>query len=179
MMTEQLHRQLVIAGYKVAILNAANYEKVWGQEVATVGGVYDPVTGALRREAHARAMSSLAKHICDEHKCALVIRQRLVARKASLDGEYAQWDGQQRYISVVQGGVGRRYSFSGSTHGISVELFAIAADGSLALHTFGGASLLYQMNLHETRNEIRSDLFSNDKEIADGVRLALEPLRAQ
>lgn len=175
-MTEQLHRQLIASGYKVAILNTANYEEIWGEEVAAVGGIYDSATGALRHEAYAAAMSSLGKRICDELKCALVVRQRLIARKATLDGKMAQWDGQQRFMPVSQEGAGGAYSFFGSTYGISVELTAIAGDGLLVFRTYGGASLPYQANIYEARHEIRPDLFFSDKEIADGVRIALEPL---
>ena len=176
MLAKQLHRQLTAAGYKAAILDATNYDELWREEVAAVGGIYDPVTGALRHEAYASATSALAKRICDELKCALVVRQRFLARKASLEGMMAQWDGQQRHIPVSQGGVSKTYSFSGSTYGISVELLAIAGDGAFAFRMYGGVSLPYQTNIHEVRNEIRPDLFSDDKEIADGVRIALGPL---
>jgi hypothetical protein len=175
LMTQQLHRQLVAAGYRVALLDAGNHDVVWGQEVAEVGGIYDPGSGALRSAAYAKALSSLARRLCDELKCALVIQQRLAVRDTKLSGSSAAWDGQRRRVPVV-GTYGDTLSFSGTGVGLSIELTALSADGSPAFHTFGGASLPYRADASHAQHALRADLFADDREIADGVRLALNPL---
>jgi len=175
MMTAQLHRQLRALGYRTALLDTANHAKVWAQEIEAVGGLFDPGTGAPRPGAHARALSSLARRICAEASCALVMQQRMVLREARLGGTKAEWDGQRRRVPVVGAGMDN-YSFSGQTGALSVELVVFTKDGEPAFRSYGGASLPYRLNAGKEGNEIRPDLFDNDEEIADGVRIALQPL---
>lgn len=177
LMTGQLHRQLATAGFKVAALAAANHDEIWRQEVAAVGGVYDPVTGKLKVQASAEASAKLAQRICAELKCALVLQPRLVLRKAELAGSKAEWDGQRRMLPV-KGGPDQMLSLSGTTTGLSVELIAVLADGMMAFRSYGGASLPYQVDTNRERSEVRPGLFSSDAEIADGVKIALQPLLA-
>jgi len=54
---------------------------------------------------------------------------------------------------------------------------AIASDGAPAFRTFGGAALPMHGDMDEAKQTLRKDLFANDAEIADGVRIALAPLR--
>lgn len=176
MLTEQLHRQLVAAGYRTALLEKANHDELWRQEVEAVGGVFDPATGARRNEAYAKAMASLARRVCAQTKCSLVIQHQLVLREAELRGRYAEWDGQRREIPLARANLDVR--FKGGSRALSVGVNAIMADGSPAFRTFGGASLPMQVDMDEAKQAMRKDLFNNDAEISDGVRIALAPLRA-
>lgn len=175
MLTEQLHRQLTAAGYRTALLEKANHEEVWKQEVEAVGGIFDPATGARRGEAYGKAMSSLARRVCGQVKCTLVVQHQLVLRRTELKGRYAEWDGQRREIPLTR--ITADVRFSGSARSLSVMLNVIAANGGSAFRTFGGVTLPMQMDVDEAKQKIRTDLFANDAEIADGVRIALAPLR--
>jgi hypothetical protein len=174
-MAAQLGAQLQAAGYRVATLTRSNYSDIWSQEVAAVGGLFDQTTGASKAEAYALALSNLARRVCDEAKCAMVIQQRLVTRTAKLDGSIADWDGQSRSIPVKNART-REFRFSGTTKALSIELLAVMANGGMGFRTYGGASLPYQADIQESVNELRPNLFSNDQEVADGVRIALQPL---
>jgi hypothetical protein len=172
---QQLHRQLTEARYKVAVLNAENYATLWSEEVAAVGGIYDPTNGRLRPEAYGQAMSGLAQRIAADTMCALVLSHSLTLRTAKLSGKTAEWDGQHRRHPTTGGG-SFGMTFSGHTTGLSVELLAISAEGTIAFRSFGGVSLPYRTNLSTEQNELRPDLFSSDNEISEGVSLALAPL---
>lgn len=176
-MAAQLGAQLMAAGYRAAMLPASNYNEIWQQEIAAVGGIFDPATGASRPEAFTLAMGNLARRICAEAQCAMIIQQRLVERTATLNGFVADWDGQTRRIQT-RGALGQDYKFTGSTLAISVELVGVMADGGVGFRTYGGATLPFQTNVRESRNELRANLFQDDKEIADGVRISLQPLLA-
>jgi hypothetical protein len=176
MLTEQLHRQLVAAGYRTALLEQANHDHLWRQEVEAVGGIFDPATGARRNEAYARATASLAKRVCEQAKCSLVIQHQLVLRGAELRGRYAEWDGQRREIPLTRTTMDVR--FKGGARALSVGVNAITGDGAAAFRTFGGVTLPMQVDVDEAKQKMRTDLFNNDAEIADGVRIALAPLRA-
>ena len=171
----QLRTQLQAAGYRIAALDKANYELIWRQEVEAVGGIYDAATGAQRPGQHAQAMSSLARRVCQEANCALLLRYQLVVRRAELDGKTADWDGQRRPI-LISGAAGQEYRSSGTTDAVSLELLAMSADGSVAFKSYAGASLPYRNNAFKEKLELRDDLFQNDAEIADAVRLALAPV---
>jgi len=170
---KELHRQLQAAGYKLAMLEQNNYNALWSEEIAAVGGIYDPATGALREAQFAQALSSLVRRVSSETKAVLVLRPRLVLRSAQLSGASANWDGQQRRVPVVGGEGG---SNSGNTLGLSVELIAFAANGEPAWRTYGGASLPYRVNLYTEKNEVRTDLFDNENELAQAVALTLAPI---
>lgn len=175
LMATQLGSQLLAAGYRVAMLPDSNYNEIWKQEVDAVGGIFDQVSGALKSESYTLAMSHLASRVCMETKCAMIIKQKLVDRTATINGAVADWDGTSRRIPL-KNALGESWKFNGTTTGISVELTAVMADGAIGFRMYGGASLMFQTNVLDAVNEPRPGLFQDDKEIADGVRVALQPL---
>lgn len=174
-LNRQLTTQLQSAGYQVSTFDRQRYNELWSQEVAAVGGIFDAQTGAAKPQAHAVALSRLARRICSDGQCALLLHPRIVRRSATLKGSVAEWDGQRKEIPL-KGNGSRDYRFTGNTLGLSVELVALTADGKLGFRTFGGISLPYQSDVHEKRSELRTDLFSDDRDVASGVRIVLEPL---
>jgi hypothetical protein len=63
MLLNQLHRQLVAAGYKAALLDEANHDLLWRQEVEAVDGIYDAVSGRLRTEPYGKALSAVNQQL--------------------------------------------------------------------------------------------------------------------
>lgn len=172
---EQMRKQLTGAGYRVKGLDTANYDVIWSQEVAQVGGIYDPASGALRTEAYARALNVLAQRVATDSGAALVIKPALVLREAKLSGTTAEWDG-QRKTPPLKKTYGATYRVDGSTTGISIELLALGADGRVAFKTLGGVTLPYRGDAWDGSSTLRDDLFADDTEIAEGLRIALRPL---
>lgn len=170
----QLDAQLRAAGYRVLAVDAANFEGLWNSEVQVEGGPYDPRTGKPRPEVLARIWVSLARRIGEQTHCALVLDYRLVPRSAVMSGHKAGWDGVVRNISFKRGD--ERYDMSGNASALSVELLGFSPDGELLLRQFGGTSLFYRINTIDRREEMRPDLFLDDAETAEGVRVALDPL---
>lgn len=172
---DQLSAQLTSAGYRVAPLDEARHQALWTQVVAEVGGLYDPETGTAIPKARAQADSKLAQHICAEMKCAMLIQAELVRRQAKLSGTWAEWDGQRRPISTM-GTNDRPYTFSGSAPSISVEVRATMANGNMGFRTHGGVALPHVPDVKRVRTVLRTDLFEDDRDIASGLQVALEPL---
>lgn len=171
----QLHRQLKVAGYKVAGMEQSNYEIIWAQEIDAVGGIYDPATGKMKRGEYVQARARLIQRVGDSTQAALVVAPYLVLRKAELSGASAQWDGQQRRVPISNS-AGRDYRSDGTTLALSVRLETFAGSSEPLAITYGGASMVYSVNIQAARNEARGDLFANDKELGEGVALALSPL---
>jgi hypothetical protein len=172
---DQLRQQLNAAGYKVVALHQDSYDTIWEQEVAEVGGIFDATTGALRRREYALAIGHLVQRVSIETKAAMVLEPQLVLRRAEVSGVSAVWDGQQRR-GMSRGAAGDEVRSNGTTLGLSVGLRMFASSGEFVLNTHGGASLPYRINLQTSSNEVRPDLFADDKEITDAVALALSPL---
>lgn len=170
----QIDAQLRAAGYRVMALDDANFLDLWKSEVEVEGAPYDPITGKPRPEVMARIFISLARRIGEQTHCALVLDYQLIPRNAVLSGHKAIWDGVVRDISFKRGD--ERYDMSGTTSALSVELLGFSPSGELLLRQFGGTSLFYRINTIDRRAEIRPDLFLNDTDTAEGVRVALRPL---
>lgn len=175
---EEHNRQLRAAGYKVLILDQNSYDSIWNEEVEEVGGIYDKRTGTLQRQAYFQALGHLVQRVSSETG-ALVLRSQLVLRTAELSGVSAVWDGQQRRVPT-KGAGDDTVRHDGKSWGLSVGISMFTPSGELVLSTHGGASLVFRLNLQTQRNEVRPDLFSNEKDVAEAVSLALLPFqRAQ
>ena len=175
LVTEQLHRQLIGAGYKVVALDDANYEVIWTQEIQAVGGIYDSKTGALKTQAYAQALAALTRRVALDTRCAMVLKPALVMRQARLSGIGADWDGQRRPVPQVRN-YGAESRYDGSIPAISIELLGLASNGNVAFKTLGGISLPYRADSLGARFEVRPDLFADATETASGVYIALAPL---
>ena len=127
----QLYAQLQRANYKVALLDEKNYVETWGQEVAAVGGIYDPHSGWFRPDAYARALSSLVKRITAEVDCSMVLAPRFVLQSAKVSHSSASWDGVTRAEhekdEVLMSNL--KYEYDGTAAGLSLELMAFNDKG--------------------------------------------------
>jgi hypothetical protein len=172
---QQLYKQLTAAGYKVKALELSSASEVWKEEVTKVGGIYNPVTGKLRSAAQDKAMAGFAARVCEELKCGLLLWHKLVPRRATVDGFEATWDGQQRAVPRKNETM-MLYRLDGGYAAISVELIGRNMTGSEVFRTYGGVSLSMFFDESTRKLQPRTDLFSNDTEVAQGVQAALMPV---
>jgi hypothetical protein len=175
MLLQALHSELASAGFRTALLNKANYETIWAQEIEAVGGIYDSTTGNLKPIERALAITALTKRLAQETSASLVITPRLILRKAELSGTKASWDG--RLVLIPTRGTFGGSSFSsGTTTAVSVQLIALAHDGALAFNTFGGVTLPYAINFVTEKLELRENIFSSKADLSKAAEIALGPL---
>lgn len=182
MLEAQLKRQLAAAGYRTATVDAADYQAVEDSEAAALGehpkGKLIPASGV----AKAHALARLAQIARTESHCDMLIRARIVLRKARLDAQYAEWDGRRRGV-LFEGvpDLGRRRvisaGLSGTTNALSVELVAFDGSGARDFITHGGVVLPLIWNLERKSSSVRTDLFQDDTDVADGLQVALAPMR--
>jgi hypothetical protein len=178
LLLDALHSQLTAAGFKTALLEKANYETVWAQEVDAVGGIFDAKTGAPKNAQRAEAMMALAVRLARETSAALVVFPRLVTRQAELSGTKAYWDGRLELLQT-SGTFGGSASSRGTITAVSVQLIAMSGNGSLAFSTFGGVTLPFIVNFVSEKPELRKNIFQLESDVIGGVRIALEPLLAK
>lgn len=160
----------------MATLTRSNYETLWAQHSTAVGGVFDPSTGAQRNEAYAQAVSTLARTVCEEAGCELLLIPKLARRLAVLEGTQAEWDGVRQPMRFKDHAPLSSYRATGTTPAISVNVLALSKTGAFAFRTYGGATLPFLTNVREAKAEPRADPFSDEQDLANAVRVALQPL---
>jgi hypothetical protein len=182
MLEAQLKRQLAAAGYRTATIDEADYQAVEDSEAAALGehpkGRLIPASGL----AKARALSRLAQIAKAESHCDMLIRARIILRKARLDAQYAEWDGRRRGIlfeGIPDLGRSRVISagLAGTTNALSVELVGVDGSGTRDFITHGGVVVPLIWNLERKSSSVRTDLFQDDTDVADGLQVALAPMR--
>lgn len=186
MLLAQLKSQLTSAGYRTAVLDYGDYQLLEADE-AVAGGELDKdgklVVGLLARQ---RALARLAKIAAESSHCDLVVRARFVFRRAPIvNSVYAQWDGARHGLkfedaTVIEDPEGRHVVFasmSGTAMALSVELMAYDAVGKLAFTTHGAVIVPYVTNINKTSTRWLDTLFESDSDVADGLRIALAPMR--
>lgn len=184
---QQLESQLAKAGFRVAVLDDADFKAL---EAKVSGSAAEAALGRIQNSTEAtrwRTYPVLARIAKDNSQCDMVVRARLVWRDASFDALVVDWDSQRRGVALEgaddvknrSGGnahIGRAW-MEGGTKAVSVELDAFDGTGNPAFTTFGGALVPWVWNMATRKARLRDDAFQGAGDIGDGVRLALEPLR--
>lgn len=175
LLTHHLAGQLAATGYRVATVGRENLSDLWKLHGESVGGLYDPITGAAKPDALAEARAAVIRNICADAGCALVVQPRLVLRLAQLKGSQAEWDGVRLPIPFTAGSA-RDYNSKGSVHAYSAQLTGRTASGEFAFRTQGGAALVHAVNIRHTKSERREDPFEVESDMARAATLTLAPL---
>lgn len=184
----QVQAQLAKAGYRTAVLGDDDFRAL---EAKVAGSASERMLGRLQNSTEAtrlRTLPVLARIAKDNSQCDLVLRARLVWRDTTFDTLAAEWDGQRRGVALegiadvkdprtgANGHIVRAW-MEGSTKAVSVELVAFDGAGQPAFTTFGGALVPWVWNMATRKARLRDDAFQDEGNIADGVRIALEPMR--
>jgi hypothetical protein len=172
---EELTGLLVGGGYKVRRLVRAEFIAALKEEIAAVGGIYDPLTGEYSAARYEEAVGRLTRRIVEENENAVVLSPRLVLRTATVRGDAAEWDDQVRMGRTTHA-IDQTVVWTGTTKGVSVELTGFAPSGERLFKTYGGLVLPYRTNMEQSKMELRRNIFSLRSEIVDGSRVALKPL---
>lgn len=173
-LVRQLYASLSKAAFKPVVLQKDNYDQLWAEEVEAVGGLYDSKTGVFRKEAFARALSSLARRIAVDTNCSLVLAPSFVLKTATYGGETAEWDGVRRRQPQV--GASDPTRWSGTTSGLSLELIALNGQGEFQFKTYGGLLLPYASDNFNEKFVVRKNMFTKPEDITEGVEVALRPI---
>src|SRR5262249_30498861 len=155
--------QLRNLGYKSLTFDESSYERLWNEAVEKTGGLYDPRSGKINTVQETKAAQLLIAAISKETDCSLILSPRIVLKTVKLSNDSASWDGVQRHLRVLFGSTYGQ-TWGGETRGISVELKGYRPDGSWQFTSYGGISLIFDVDMRETRNQFRQDLFENKSE---------------
>lgn len=171
MLESQLKRQLIALGYQVTVVNRDDYLKHWQEEARAVGGVYVEGSGEFKPKEYTQALESLVRKTCAATSCTLLINHRLLLRPAYLGKGRIAWDGVSLPFLLP--------SESEQGYAISVELTALTPAGELGFRRYGAVTGLSSLGLAEVRQHVEQKKLFVDAEVAQGVRIALQNLRAR
>lgn len=116
----------------------------------------------------------------DESQYELILEPVIKRRRAMLGGSHARWDGVRRRM-IVNGKESQSEdgNWSGLTEGLSVRVYGRVPGIGKAFMTYGGITLATFQDWNKSYSmeiKIRDDLFESDREIQQGVEIALSPL---
>lgn len=162
------------AGYRVRHIEYAEYGPLLGHEMRRLHAI-SPRPGAKEiADAELHALRNLARAVCNEAESPLLLRTRLLTRPTTLWQSVATWDGQKRQVKFVEKDKVLA-NIQGTGPGMSLEVIAADPDGKLVARSYGGASLPY-ISGRSGYAIPRDDLFADNKELAEGIAIALLPL---
>jgi hypothetical protein len=178
LLVQQIALQLKASGYRVGTVDDATLKELWQVHGESVGGLYDPISGAAKPKARAEAHGAVIRNICADAGCALVLQPRVVVRKARLKGTVAEWDGVRMPIPMTTGSDTTR-RFDGDSHAYSAQVIAYAPNGDCAFGMHAGISLVHAINTRRATTELVSDPFEEPSRMSKAAALALGPITSR
>ena len=172
----EISGQLGNLGYQSLVFDESSYEKLRNEAIEKTGGLYDSRSGKMNTAQETKAAQFLITAVSTQTECSLILSPRIVLKTVKLSNDSASWDGVQRRLRVLFGGTYGQ-TWSGETKAVSVELKGYRPDGSWQFTSYGGISLIFDVDMREPKNKIRQDLFDDKREIKEAVELVLRPLR--
>lgn len=176
---EEVNKQLVSAGFRVASIPNEDFQKLLDKELTDGTTPSGRISRQDHEKASLRALQQLAQIGAAEAGSVMVVRTRLVVRPTTNGQNHASWDGQRRPI-LFSGRGPMPMEIEGTGPGVSLEVLGVRSNGTLAIRSFGGISLPYRSDARTAQPSDRTDLFDHTAELMQGTAIALAPfLRAR
>lgn len=167
---------LMKAGYRVAFVEPDDYALAVRAEWQHLSRTTATPRMDQLAEAEMRALATVAKASSEVSGSPLLLRTRLLTRRAELWQSHARWDGVLRPIlRTGSTTVPVPVDFSGTSSGISLELVATGRDGRLLVKNYGGVALPFSARSDGVVSAL-NDPLADPRHVAEGVRVALLPL---
>ncbi len=164
----------------IAVARNAGFASVFQGEVARMGGLFDPHTGA-RSDAKAKAaLRATMARIRETTPFDAVLVVEVVPRAAHLAGRYGEWDGVRLPVLVDGAPTADGSTFSGGMWGLSLRTVLISPASHRLYEAFGGIEFAEQIEKRggEGRRVPATALLQSPDRLDAAADLALQPLVA-
>ncbi|HEY2676208.1 MAG TPA: hypothetical protein VGI65_04510 [Steroidobacteraceae bacterium] len=179
-------RALQAAGLEV--VGSDSYTKAYDRFNKAVGGAFDPMSGAPRKEVTSSVYQNAVRDFFTQDQLGCIALTRPVAVKANDSGNYATWDGAIEYVDGQANSTFSRIMLgnsggTGSLGAVSVIVQLYNAEGKVLYGRAGGVQLTaYFDRQHGAQNSDflsvpRAKLLLDDKRIERALNHATAPLR--
>ncbi len=175
------------AGFEV--VESSDYTKAYDNFNRSVGGIYNPVTGALRQDAFSSVTTNALREYFDQQHLDCVAWLRVVDPKVNVVGRTVMWDGVAERVNgqPPPGGFSDFMFANGQMNGtlpaISLQLQILDRANKVLFGRRGGVQLAAYHDPGRGSGAVtflivpRAQLLQDDKRIERALRYAVEPLR--
>jgi hypothetical protein len=178
-------KALEAAGLEV--VGPDSYTKAYDRFNKAIGGVFDPMTGAARKDAFSTVYQNAAREFFTQERLGCIVMVRAVTVRSNTSNNFATWDGAVEYIDGQANGALTRFMFGnnglGALGAVSLSLQLYNREGKLLFSRNGGVQLaMYMDRQHGAQNSDflrvpRAKLLQDDKRIERALTYATVPLR--
>ncbi len=168
------------SGYKT--VSNKIFRSLWKKTITRHGDLYNPTTGKMSSAYLPALEDTLQKIFTNNPKLDAIlftdlIEESLVYSKGSKKS--AQWSGVRRKVKVegIGNGLTDEFDWDKMIDGITIVTNMVNRNNELVLHNQGGIQIAQAIELHNNNGRFkrRNDLLNNEKEIMEGIQLALHP----
>ncbi|HUK01071.1 MAG TPA: hypothetical protein VLW26_02220 [Steroidobacteraceae bacterium] len=176
------------AGFDV--VGSAGYSKIRDELNHRVGGVYDPVSGNVKREQWNAVQTNALRESVETERLDGFVAMGISSRKAFFTRDSAQWDGvSERTTGRLPGNAVVEFFNAGSNNmtgtlpGYSVAVEIVNTEGKMIWSRYGAIQLAAYADTRKAKGAINSflfvkpdDLFKDHARLERAVRIATLPL---
>jgi hypothetical protein len=178
-------RALQAAGLEV--VGPETYTKAYDRFNKAIGGIYDPFTGAARKDAYSNVYQNAVREFFTQEQLGCVALVRVLTVRANTANKFATWDGAEEYVDGQANGAFARFMFgnngTGALGALSIRLQLYSRESKVLFGRDGGVQLTsYYDHLHAEQNSDflrvpRAKWLQDDKRIERALTCATVPLR--
>ncbi len=169
------------------VVGPDSYTKAYDRFNKAIGGIFDPMTGAVRKDAFANVYQNAAREFFTQEQLGCIVTVRAITVRSNTNNNFATWDGATEYIDGQANAALTRFMFGnnglGALGAVSLSLQLRNREGKLLFSRNGGVQLaMYMDRQHGAQNSDflrvpRAKLLQDDKRIERALTYATVPLR--
>jgi hypothetical protein len=169
------------------VIGPDSYTKAYDRFNKAIGGVFDPMTGAARKDAFSNVYQNAAREFFTQERLGCIVMVRAIIVRSNTSNNFASWDGAMEYIDGQANAALTRFMFGnnglGALGAVSLSLQLYNREGKLLFSRNGGVQLaMYMDRQHGAQNSDflrvpRAKLLQDDKRIERALTYATVPLR--
>jgi hypothetical protein len=162
------------------VVRADEFETRWGEEVKSIGGLYDAFTGRLDEAKRREVRAKVARAACEQHEVSGVVQPVIESSSAYYRGESAAWDGVQESGATAKSGLSALFRTQyGYVRSLSLVIWFLDCDGAVLFEGRGGIQLAERLEGEHHVPVPEQELFADSATDARAVEIAVKELEPQ
>ena len=152
--------------------------KNWQKEADKANGFFDPTTGKIDGSKISICLLKAIGKTREKQDFDGVMFLQLIERPAKLMGDRVYWDGCSRKLFDKNGDVITEVTWRGEMKALSLQVQLFDKEHKLVFQNIGAIEFPYELEESYTEKKFvwKSQLKFEDKEIEEGIKIALHPL---
>lgn len=167
-----------LKGVDIKVVPSKEYDSLWEEMVKKSGGLFDPYTGETDPEKYRSLRKESIRRILVKFKADASVLPDLMYRKASWEGNWAQWDGKKAPVSGVDsfGAAFQLAYMQGTAPALSLMVAVLDAENEIYYGNLGGIQLLSLVQGGKFVDVPEESVLTDVADLMEAVNIALAPL---